>query len=455
MGVKKLRSVFMRHALSLAFAVFIVIVVNVGAYLWGVSQSFIYPLNRVSAEIETAKGNLQSAEQLTEKDIPFLCEYALFTKDGQYKTGTIAPEKSISVWNVCMENGRPGDHPYLYSVIDRKADILILRYRMTAQFENQMLRSIFPSVDLLLIIIILLEILISLIAISFIFGRYLGKKIDRLLVVVHKIEQQDLNFEIQRSRLFEVDRALDALGHMRLALKQSLSKQWYDDKMRQEQLSALAHDLKTPLTIIRGNTELLFETPLSTKQKECAEYIENSSLQMQDYVQTLIEATKSWDSYQPCMQKINMGSLLQELKKQIDGLCAVNNITLLWDCVQSPEYITADHDLLIRMLVNVLSNAVEHTPQGGNVAFEILEHNSELSFVITDTGQGFSDEALKHATEQFFMDDDSRNSKSHYGIGLYVAASIAKKHNGKIILENSAASGGAKVTIQIPYGSAI
>ena len=451
MGVKKLRSVFIRHALSLAFAVLSVIVVNVGAYLWGVSQGFIYPLSRVGAAIETAKGNLQSAEQLTEKDIPFLCEYALFTKDGQYKTGTIAPEKAASVWNVCMGNGRSSDHPYLYSVIDRKADVLILKYRMTAQFEDQVLRSIFPSVDLLLISIILLEILISLIVISFIFGRYLGKKINRLLVVVHRIEQQDLNFEIQRSRLFEVDRALDALDHMRLALKQSLSEQWYEDKMRQDQISALAHDLKTPLTIIRGNTELLFETPLSTEQKECAEYIENSSLQMQDYVQTLIEAAKSWDSYRPCMQKIHMGSLLQELKKQIDGLCAVNHITLLWDCGQSPEFITADRGLLIRMLVNVLSNAVEHTPRGGNVAFEILAQNSELSFLITDTGQGFSDEALKHATEQFFMDDDSRSSKSHYGIGLYAAASIAKKHNGKIILENSAASGGAKVTIQIPY----
>ena len=145
-----------------------------------------------------------------------------------------------------------------------------------------------------------------------------------------------------------------------------------------------------------------------------------------------------------------MGSFLQELKKQIDGLCAVNNITLLWDCEQFPEYITADRGLLMRMLVNVLSNAVEHTPQGGTAAFEIRERDGELSFLITDSGQGFSDEALKHATEQFFMDDDSRSSKFHYGIGLYAAASIAKKHNGRIILENSAASGGAKVTIQIP-----
>ncbi|MFR2144453.1 MAG: sensor histidine kinase [Faecalimonas sp.] len=411
----------------------------------------IYPLNSISTEIENVKGNLQSIEQLSENDIPPLCEYVMFTKDGQYEVGSITPEDSTLVWNICIENGRTSGNPYLYSVIDREDEVLILRYRMTAQFRNKTLRSIFPSADLLLIIIILLEILASLFVISYIFGKYLGKKIDKLLTVVYKIEQQDLDFEIQKSKLFEVDQALDALDHMRIALRQSLSKQWYDDKMRQDQLSALAHDLKTPLTIIRGNTELLFETSLSTEQRECAEYIENSSLQMQDYVQTLIEATKSWDSYQPCMKKVNMGSLLMRLKNQIDGLCAVNNITLHWDCGQYPAYITADHDLLIRMLVNVLSNAVEHTPQGGNVTFEVWEYNNELSFRITDTGTGFSDEALKHATEQFFMDDDSRNSKSHYGIGLYVAASIAKKHGGKILLENSVVASGAKVTIQIPY----
>lgn len=451
MGVKKLRSVFMQYAIFLALAVFIVIAVNVWAYLFGVNMGAIYPLNSISTEIENVKGNLQSIEQLSENDIPPLCEYVMFTKDGQYEVGSITPEDSTLVWNICIENGRTSGNPYLYSVIDREDEVLILRYRMTAQFRNKPLRSIFPSADLLLIIIILLEILASLFVISYIFGKYLGKKIDKLLTVVYKIEQQDLDFEIQKSKLFEVDQALDALDHMRIALRQSLSKQWYDDKMRQDQLSALAHDLKTPLTIIRGNTELLFETSLSTEQRECAEYIENSSLQMQDYVQTLIEATKSWDSYQPCMKKVNMGSLLMRLKNQIDGLCAVNNITLHWDCGQYPAYITADHDLLIRMLVNVLSNAVEHTPQGGNVTFEVWEYNNELSFRITDTGTGFSDEALKHATEQFFMDDDSRNSKSHYGIGLYVAASIAKKHGGKILLENSVVASGAKVTIQIPY----
>ena len=451
MGVKKLRSVFMRYALLLALIVLSIAAVNVGIFLFCVNTGVICPLASVSAAINNAKENLQSTGRIMESDIPILCEYVLFTKDGQYIGGSIDRESGTIIWTTCIKNGRMSDNPYLYSVINREEEILVLRYRTTAQFKNPILRNIFPSAELIWIIIILVEILFSLIAMSCIFGRHLGKKIDKLLTVVHKIEQQNLDFEIEKSGIFEVDQALNALDHMRLALRQSLSKQWHDDKMRQDQLSALAHDLKTPLTIIRGNTELLFDTSLLTEQKECAEYIENSALRMQDYVQTLIEATKSWDSYQPCMQKVSMDSLLQELKKQIDGLCAVNNITLHWDCGKYPAYITADHDLLMRMLVNVLSNAVEHTPQGGKISFEIREADSELSFVITDSGKGFSEEALKHATEQFFMDDDSRNTKSHYGIGLYVAASIAKKHDGKIILENSAASSGAKVTIQIPY----
>ena len=451
MGVRKLRSVFMQYALLLALIVFSIVAVNVGVFLFGVNSGAIYPLASIDAAINNAKENLQSTKQIMRDDIPLLCEYVLFTRNGQYEGGSIDQEEGLLIWTTCIANGRTSDGPYLYSVINREEEILILRYHMAAQFRNSTLRNIFPSAELICIIVILSEILLSLIVISYIYGKRLGIKIDKLQAVVHKIEQQDLDFEIQKSKLFEVDQALDALDHMRLALKQSLSKQWYDDKMRQDQLSALVHDLKTPLTIIRGNTELLFDTSLSTEQKECAEYIENSSLQMQNYVQTLIEATKSWDSYQPYMQNVNMESLLQELKKQIDGLCAVNNITLHWDCGQYSAYITADHDLLIRMLVNVISNAVEHTPQGGDVTFEVWEQNRELSFLITDTGKGFSGEALKHATEQFFMDDDSRNTKSHYGIGLYVAASIVKKHNGKIILENSAATGGAKVTIRIPY----
>ena len=222
-----------------------------------------------------------------------------------------------------------------------------------------------------------------------------------------------MDFTAGKTKIAEIDRVLDAFDHMKLALKESLAKQWQDDKMRQEQLAALAHDLKTPLTIIRGNTELLLDLPLSGEQKECADYIETSAIQMQNYVQTLIEVTKSWEGTRLNLQKVDVSSLLQETKNQISGLCAVNNITLHWDCQQYPAVISADHDFLVRALMNVLSNAVEHTPQGGEITLEVLQHENTLSFIITDTGKGFSAEARTHGTEQFFMEDERRNSKSN------------------------------------------
>lgn len=82
--------------------------------------------------------------------------------------------------------------------------------------------------------------------------------------------------------------------------------------------------------------------------------------------------------------------------------------------------------------------------------FSVFEENNFLQFVVTDTGSGFSPEALRYGTEQFYMDDTSRSSKTHFGIGLYAANSIIQKHGGQLVLDNSKETGGAKVTIQIP-----
>lgn len=455
MGVKKLHAVFLRYVLLLALAVVLVVAANVTVYLLGVQTGAVVPLNRVSAAIESAEERLQSDQKITASDLPPLCAYALFTEDGQWLDGSIAQADSGRLWNACIENGQTRDASHLYAVIDRaqNREVLILRYCTAAQFSNPTLRSLFPMADLVLIAVILLEILFFLVAVSFMFGRYLGKRIDKLLDVVQKIEQQDLDFEIEKSKLFEIDRALSALDHMKLALKHALMKQWQDDKARQDQLSALAHDLKTPLTIIRGNTELLLDTALSAEQKECADDIMRSSMQMQRYVQTLLEVTTSWDSEALGIQQVPVAQFLQEIRDQIDGLCRMNHVTLHWACEEHPQSIAANPDLLMRALVNVLSNAAEHTPPGGTVRFETKEDSGSLVFVITDSGGGFTREALTHATEQFFMDDGSRGAQPHYGIGLYVAASIVRKHHGQLLLENSARTGGAMVTIRIPCGA--
>jgi signal transduction histidine kinase len=163
-----------------------------------------------------------------------------------------------------------------------------------------------------------------------------------------------------------------------------------------------------------------------------------------------MEINKSGNLVSPKLQKVDINAFLQEVQKQAKGLCMGKDIQLVWETNHTIPNITIDPNLLMRALSNVLANATEYTPSGGNITFMTEEENGYLRLSIRDTGTGFSPEALKYATTQFYMDDQSRNSKSHYGIGLYVADSVAIQHGGRLILENNKTKQGAIVTIEIP-----
>lgn len=451
MAVKKLRSIFMRYIFTVAGGILFIIAANVGLYMLCINTEVIIPAMNIEDRIADAAEKIQADKLFDTADIPSFCDYGVYSPTGMFQYGSLSEDTANTFWEKAVTNGKNVVHPYRIRIVERENEVILLRYRLTSQFSNPVLRRICPTSDFLLIGLIMIEIIVLLLLVSHWFGKYTGRKIDKLLIVTQKIEKRDLDFKIESSGIFEVDRALSALGHLKQALKNSLAEQWQADKLRQEQISALAHDLKTPLTIIRGNTELLYDTILADDQKECADYIEGSVLQMQDYVETLIDMTKAKENFPFRRENVKLSSLLQEIRTQAKGLCAVKNIYLEWRENVDREYIFADSEQLIRVFANVLSNAIEYTPAGKTVFFEVYEKDNSILCSITDMGSGFSPEALKRATEQFYMEEQSRHSKSHYGIGLYVANSIIAQHGGQLILSNSEKTGGAQVMIKIPY----
>ena len=451
MGVKKLRSIFMRYVFTVAGGILFIIAVNVGLYMLCINIEVIISAMNIEDRIADAAEKIQADKLFETADIPSFCDYGVYSPTGVFQYGSFSEHTANTFWEKAVTNGKNVVHPYRIRIVERENEVILLRYRLTSQFSNPVLRRICPTSDFRLVGLIMIEIIVLLLLVSHWFGKYTGRKIDKLLIVTKKIEKQDLDFKIESSGIFEVDRALSALEHLKQALKNSLAEQWQADKLRQEQISALAHDLKTPLTIIRGNTELLYDTILADNQKECADYIEGSVVQMQDYVETLINMTKAKDHFPFRRENVKLSSLLQESHTQAKGLCAVKNIHLEWRENFNREYIFADSEQLIRSFANVLSNAIEYTPEGKTVFFEVYEKDHSILCSITDMGSGFSPEALKRATEQFYMDEQSRHSKSHYGIGLYVANSIIAQHGGQLILSNSEKTGGAQVIIKIPY----
>lgn len=440
---------YLKYFAYIFVSILLLTVLLLAAFNALMSSDIVYPANYAQDQAAEAHDTLQQATEITPDLIPDLCDYVVFDLYGNVESGDL-PEKGVQDAWTAVQSDKTQSGGYYFTVISRDTGYCVLRYRIAPQFKSPFLQSFHVLPQSLIFIIALLGVLLIIVIIAILFGKGLNKRLFVLIAAADKIKQQELDFEISHSSIREIDAVLSSMDSMRIALKESLEQQWKIEQRKNKQMSALAHDLKTPLTIVRGNAELLLESDLSEVQKKYTQYIENSSLQMQNYVQTLIEVTKSWQGYQFRPEKYDCSVLFKEIEQQAKGLCTINNLDLLWDCRYSTNQVSIDHDLFVRAIINIVSNAVEHTPQGGTITISITEENGFFSFVICDTGKGFSPEALKHGTEQFYMDDESRNSKTHFGIGLYAANSIIQNHNGQLILENSEETGGAKVTIKFP-----
>ena len=192
---------------------------------------------------------------------------------------------------------------------------------------------------------------------------------------------------------------------------------------------------------------MLAETELTEQQRINVRYITDSALQIQDYVQKLIDVTKSMDDGQNIMEEVATEKIVSDIRKQAAGLAEVYGIKIDWKEEWHNKTVNVVKDQIVRAVLNIIQNAVEHTKKGGTISVSIKDADGRLTFTVEDTGDGFTREALLHGTEQFFMGDASRSGEAHYGIGLFFAKSVAKRHGGDIILTNSQDTGGAQVRI--------
>lgn len=317
------------------------------------NSDIVYPANYAQDQAVKAYDTLQQAAEITTDLIPDLCDYIVFDMYGNVESGNL-PEKGVQDAWAAIQSNKTQSGTYYFTVISRNSGYCVLRYRLTPQFKSPYLQRFHVLPQSLIFFIALLGVLFIIVIIAILFGKDLNKRLSVLIAAVNKIKHQELDFEISHSSIKEIEAVLSSMDSMRIALKESLEQQWKIEQQKNKQMSALAHDLKTPLTIIRGNAELLLESDLSEAQKKYTEYIENNSLQMQNYVQTLIEVTKSWQGYQFRPEKFDCSVLFKEIAQQAKGLCTINNLNLLWDCRYCTKQVFIDHDLFVRAIIKMV-----------------------------------------------------------------------------------------------------
>ncbi|MCR4691124.1 MAG: HAMP domain-containing histidine kinase [Lachnospiraceae bacterium] len=446
---KTLGRLFLRYVVIMVVSLVVYSVVIFGIFIFLIDIGQIYPANYPEIMIGKNYQEIKDAKVVTQDMIPDVCRYAIFDADGTVLGGNMDEESMGHAWNAVIHENVMD--PYYYKVIVRSHEYVVFQYVLSAQYKSEFLKEHLIEPQTMMTLVIAVGCLLLIIICSLRFGRKMKKMMLPVMDAVDKIRRQDLDYETTFAGVKEIDECLTSIDDLRSELKTSLETQWKAEAEKNRQMSALAHDIKTPLTVVRGNAGLLQETELSGEQKGYADYIAGSAMQIQNYVETLIEVTKSEVGYDVPAKSVDTKSLLGDIKKQVAGLTEVYNLKYEWEESVSAENVNVVYDQLVRAVMNIVKNAAEHTPEGGTVKVAVSDRadkdgKGRLTFVVEDTGSGFSEEALLHGTEQFFMGDSSRTGGTHYGIGLFSAKKAAEKHGGTIALANGE-NGGGKVSI--------
>lgn len=410
----------------------------------------------------TAVRNLPQTEQTLQAQTTFHPEKI----PHYYKWALIEDEKIIESnmnkkqlkYAYAELSGDSSPHGWFYSqyfhlVSLKNGQAVMLEYDYSVCYANPDLQNILPDfqtayIGLLFVLLLLLTVLRT--------GHYtkiLRKDTNIITNACEMVRNQKLDVPLQdHIHVRELQAALTAIDTLRQELSHSLKEQWSAEQRKNETLASLAHDLKTPLTVIGGNAELLTEDDLTPTQKALAQTILRNAGHAEAYVKRLREVTAE-DVLASNKAKISVCELLNAFIQKARDLSAVTGHEFIAapPASLSNEILEIEKNDVLRALENLLSNAVRFTPAGKTIELGMELQENQIGFWVQDSGPGFSPEALIKAGKTFYTEDNSRPQDGHMGMGLYFASQTAQKHGGSLFIENTATGG--RVCLWLKKGS--
>ena len=454
MGIKlkgqSLKIIFLEYLISVGIVLILSFGLVILMFTTMYSLGFILPADYTENQIYERKNAIANTETFDKNLIPDNASYLLISKDGNIITSSMSKDeedRAIRYYN----NERVYNTPsYSYIEILRNDGYCIIQYSVKPYFTNKFMAEYFPNVNAVYVSILILVSLLNTLVVTIVWAKYLVKQLSPIFAASEKISEQTLDFELHYSRVKEFNEVLFSLEKMRDALQESLIKEWIQEENKQKQISALIHDLKTPVSIVQGNAELLKKTSVTEDQSIYIDYILRNSNRISEYIKTLLIMNKNSNAteYQP--QSLAVKTVSEQLVTVSKELMSINSNNLKTNVVVEDGIMSVDLKLLERALQNVLANSIENNNGIVTLELNLKTVDEFLEISILDNGKGFSDIDLIHAKEQFYRGDYSRHSATNYGIGLFITEQIIKLHGGSVILKNREACRGAEVKFILP-----
>ena len=300
-------------------------------------------------------------------------------------------------------------------------------------------------------LIVLLPVIFSFVGIgcasSIFYHIKLKEPLDALKQGIIHIADNDLSFSIQYQKQDELGQLCGAFEKMRRELLDNNRRMWVLVDERKKINASISHDLRTPITVIKGYSEYLDrnigkDVLTEDGTREIATYIHQAASRLEDYANSVHEV-QALEDISLEYKEISLADLMNEMQTQLSILSEQHQTAINISEQLPQQTVSIAPAAVFRIVENIVSNSLRYCKSQIDLDFSYSQ--SFLTITVTDDGKGFSAQDRAEAVNYFYK---GKKEKEHFGIGLTICKILAEKHGGTISLDN-APDGGAKVTVKL------
>lgn len=307
------------------------------------------------------------------------------------------------------------------------------------EFNRSMLRQ-FSEIMLVVTVIILL-------IMGFIFSRRIAKPVSRMIVGVEGLSDGDYDPRYKESGLYKT--VFESLNRLASRLQLSEIERQKTREQREKWISNISHDLKTPLSTIKGYSEILADKDYEVSANEVNQYsssIFEKSLYMEDMIEELrLNEQLMQEGVQLEKESVNLVSFIREIVVDILNRPEYAKRTIVFNANEDVLVFSLSEDLMRRAIENLLYNALIHNEEDTLVAVSIAKHAESISIEIIDNGRGMNEEELEQLFNRYYRGSNTKKYKGT-GLGMSIAKEVIEAHDGEICVE-SVLGEGTKINI--------
>lgn len=281
-------------------------------------------------------------------------------------------------------------------------------------------------------------------AVSYVFSRNILAPVQVMKNASQRIAEGHYDERVEISGKDELHQLAGSFNKMAEQLEQV-------ETMRRRLIGDVAHELRTPLTAIKGSAEALIDGVLPASAETYSQ-IHAEAERLSRLVDDLQELSRVESrAVQLNIHPTDSTALIQTVTKRLRHQFDEKRVTLTLNLPHDPILVLADEDRIIQVLTNLLGNALQYTPPGGEATVSIERGKTEARISVGDTGYGIAAEHLAHIFDRFYRVDKSR-SRAHggSGIGLTIANHLVEAHGGKIWAESAGENKGSVFVFTLP-----